>query len=444
MIERLKILLKNKIVLFFIPVFIYVFIFGGEYLFDIFFGDGDGKVTIPFYVKLKPIIKLGLLLYFILNIFRLLFKMSTGQSIFNISFIIFIFYGMEFYLKRTDPFIKGPFDSGHFNNNISKYKGLLTPPKDYIENYVTWGNSTKRNRYNFRDDEILFPKKKNAFRIMVLGDSFTWGAGLAESEMYTNILDSLLKRKFGSSNIEVLNCALAGSPTVRERNILRQLKDTVQPDLIVVGFCSNDPQPKSEDYSLEKEKFEMKYGRFLSYFQSCCNYIKLNYVGELFSGFVYTFQEKTGNIPGFHVALARVYEKKSKEWQDFETAIKDIKNISDSLKCCAPPVVGVFTQFRSFNAGEKLSVKDSSLVQISRGWINQAGSAFQKAGFITVNFIPVFENLVRENKIRVEDLKVNLLDAHPSAKMNRVFANELFIKIAPVITHRLDSLNLSK
>lgn len=441
--EKIKNLFRNKIFLFCLPIIIYIIIFGGEYLFDVIAGDGDGNITIPLIVKLKPFLRLILFLYLIFNVFTILFKMSIGQFIFNFGFVIVVLYGFEFYLKKQDIFLKGPFDSGYYYSNLSKYENSYTPPKDYKKKYVTWGNSTKNNKYNFRDDSIIYPKPNGLFRIMVLGDSFTWGAGLAESEMYTNRLDSMLKKQFGDQSIEVVNCALAGSPTVRERNILRQLKDTVQPDLILIGFCSNDPQPQSEDYSIEKEKFQKKWGNRLTKIQKAADFVRLNYFGEVIINFIYLMQEKMGNIPSGTVALGRVYEKSSKEWKDFEKALKDIKNMSDSLNCPAP-IAGIFTQFRSFNAGEKLNEKEMEQVNTSKAWINQANDAYAAAGFNTINFIPIFEDLSKQNKIKLDEIKVNPLDGHPSARMNKVFADELLKKIIPVIAPKMDSLKNSK
>ncbi len=441
--ERIKNLFRNKKFLFCLPIIFYIIIFGGEYLFDIVAGDGDGNITIPLFVKLKPFLRLILFLYLIFNVFTILFKMSIGQFIFNFGFVIVVLYGFEFYLKKQDIFLKGPFDSGFYYSNLFKYERSITPPANYKKKYVTWGNSTKNNKRNFRDDEIIYPKPVGLYRIMVLGDSFTWGAGLSESEMYANRLDSMLKKQFGEGTVEVVNCALAGSPTVRERNILRQLKDTVQPDLILIGFCSNDPQPQSEDYSVEKEKFQKKWNNTLTNISTSMSFIRLPYLGEVLINFIYLMQEKLGNIPPYSVALGRVYDKNSKEWKEFEKAIKDIKNMSDSLGC-PTPIAGIFTQFRSFNAGEQLPEKELKQLNLSKTWINQANDAYVKAGFNTVNFIPVFEKLVKQNKIKVDELKVNPLDAHPSGKMNKVFADELLKKIIPVISPKIDSLKNSK
>lgn len=105
--------------------------------------------------------------------------------------------------------------------------------------------------------------------------------------------------------------------------------------------------------------------------------------------------------------------------------------MSDSLNCPAP-IAGIFTQYGAFDVGERF--KENELTKNLKNFINQANKKYVDAGFVTVNFIPVFEKLVRQHQIRIDELKVHPLDAHPSAKMNKFFADELFKKIAPVVS----------
>jgi len=71
-------------------------------------------------------------------------------------------------------------------------------------------------------------------------------------------------------------------------------------------------------------------------------------------------------------------------------------------------------------------------------------NTFTNSGFNAINFVPVFEKLAQENRIKVEELNVNPLDGHPSAKMNKFFAEELLKKIVPVISNKVDSLKTIK
>jgi len=160
----------------------------------------------------------------------------------NVAAIIILLYACEIFLLLTAPELKLPVDG-------------FSQGKLY-----TWGHEVINNRYGFREREFGVPKPEGCFRVMVLGDSFTWGAGLPVEQRYTNVLEGLLRQAYPGRQIEVLNFGTPGGPTVGERDIFRATKDAVGPDVVVVGFCLNDTQPKSQHYSVEREAFERKHG----------------------------------------------------------------------------------------------------------------------------------------------------------------------------------------
>ncbi len=155
----------------------------------------------------------------------------------NIIALTSLLYGFEYYLKLTDP----------------KYH---LPPNGIVDGKLyTWGHLVVNNKYGFRERDFDIPKPK-VYRIMVLGDSLTWGAGLDINERYTNLAESYLNQAFPERKFEVLNFGLRGGPTTMEKDILRKYKNLVKPNRIVVGFCLNDPQPKDQDYTIEREEFK--------------------------------------------------------------------------------------------------------------------------------------------------------------------------------------------
>ena len=119
----------------------------------------------------------------------------------------------------------------------------------------TWGHRVINNRFGFREREFAVPKGPNTYRIMVLGDSLTWGAGLGVEQRYSNLLESQLRKIFTEKDIEVLNFGRAGASTTVELDLLRKHIDLVQPDLIIVGFSFNDVQPRGQNYAIELEKY---------------------------------------------------------------------------------------------------------------------------------------------------------------------------------------------
>src|SRR5437867_523487 len=71
---------------------------------------------------------------------------------------------------------------------FSPYKRL--PINGIVEGKrYTWGHLVENNKYGFREREVKTPKPSDVYRVMVLGDSLTWGAGLDVEERYTAIAE---------------------------------------------------------------------------------------------------------------------------------------------------------------------------------------------------------------------------------------------------------------
>ena len=68
-----------------------------------------------------------------------------------------------------------------------------TPVEAWIDGEVyTRGHLVKNNRYGFRQRDFTTPKPAGVYRVMVLGDSFTWGLGLAADDRYSAVAEELL------------------------------------------------------------------------------------------------------------------------------------------------------------------------------------------------------------------------------------------------------------
>jgi len=105
----------------------------------------------------------------------------------NIILVLLVLYGFEFYLYRSLPKLPCDDYSGSYKRcNVNKEKEKIL---------YTWGNPVVNDSFGFREREFAIPKPDNVFRIMVLGDSLTWGAGLAVEERYTNRLEKYLNER---------------------------------------------------------------------------------------------------------------------------------------------------------------------------------------------------------------------------------------------------------
>jgi len=97
------------------------------------------------------------------------------------------------------------------------------------------------NSMGFRDREYAEQKPDGVFRILVLGDSFTWGLGVSQEEIYTEVLESMLNQTLeGSPRVEVINAGISGFGTDQEYLLLQRWAKRLAPDLVVLFFYEND------------------------------------------------------------------------------------------------------------------------------------------------------------------------------------------------------------
>lgn len=326
-------------------------------------------------------------------------------ALFNVFSIAAILYGVEFL--------------------FSPYRGL---PKDgiYGEERYTWGHLVETNRFGYRERDFETPKPAGVYRVMVLGDSFTWGQGLAVEERYTAIAEQLLNRSSTGMKFEVLNFGVPGASTTMERGILRKYIDAVQPDLVVVGFTLNDTQPKEQDYSVEREALDQSGGWIVRGLSHRMYYLGLPFLATSLQQAFYTSFERSGKIPGWETALQRTYVESSEEWQAFAGALEDIKWITDHRNL-PPPVFAVLNQGASTQQPSDYGNPDETL-ELYLKWYHQAEQAAAQAGFRVYNHEQEIAAQLSD-----EALAVNPIDNHPSANLNRIYGQKLFETIQSIL-----------
>ncbi|MGH2611005.1 MAG: SGNH/GDSL hydrolase family protein, partial [Tepidiformaceae bacterium] len=92
-----------------------------------------------------------------------------------------------------------------------------------------------RNALGFNDREY---GPKPGPRVLLLGDSYTEGAGVAKHERFSARLEGLLRRT--GPTVEVVNAGGSGLDTFEEASILVRIGDVIQPDVVVVAYVLND------------------------------------------------------------------------------------------------------------------------------------------------------------------------------------------------------------
>ena len=96
------------------------------------------------------------------------------------------------------------------------------------------------DRNQMRRTSPFPPKSEKQFRIMVVGDSLTYGYGVRKEETYPMQIEAALKKNF---NVEVLNLGVSGYQSEDILKIITEYTPLLQPNLIIYGVCLNDFLP---------------------------------------------------------------------------------------------------------------------------------------------------------------------------------------------------------
>lgn len=130
-------------------------------------------------------------------------------------------------------------------------RGLYAPdpPRRYrlqpgfrgtVTNRVEFDTPVSINRQGLRGPEIG-PKKPGTFRVLALGDSFTFGVGAREEETYPAQLQRVLRSR--GIRAEVLNAGAPGFGVPDEVAWFQRWGWTLEPDVVVLAvFVANDLQ----------------------------------------------------------------------------------------------------------------------------------------------------------------------------------------------------------
>lgn len=150
-----------------------------------------------------------------------------------------------------------------------KSAGLLFEPNTVAHYRTTEFNyKAEINSLGLRNKEFNIQKDDSTFRILCLGDSWTYGWGVDIEDSWPMQLETFL-HKHGYPKVEVINCGRPGQYTTTHKNNITKLVPLLKPDLVLLGILQLDDlaQLYENKYFLkntENKKTITKTG-FLSY-----------------------------------------------------------------------------------------------------------------------------------------------------------------------------------
>src|SRR5215831_9018786 len=95
------------------------------------------------------------------------------------------------------------------------------------------------NSQGWRDSERTIQRRPGTLRILVLGDSVTYGAQVRQVDTYTAVLERKLQAH--GVDAEVINMSYGGWGTDQELDALTLEGTSYKPDLVILQFTTNDP-----------------------------------------------------------------------------------------------------------------------------------------------------------------------------------------------------------
>jgi lysophospholipase L1-like esterase len=105
----------------------------------------------------------------------------------------------------------------------------------------------RRGVYHFISPHLrgAAPPSAGATRVLVLGDSFTFGVGLSDDETYVSKLQQKFDESFGPNQVALLNAGIGGSGTAEHLAFLEDFGNQISPREVVV-FVSIDDFNRAE------------------------------------------------------------------------------------------------------------------------------------------------------------------------------------------------------
>ncbi len=97
------------------------------------------------------------------------------------------------------------------------------------------------NGLGLRERPIVTPKPNGTLRVVILGDSFIYGAGVrADDRLGRRLEETLAGRARGTVEVECIHAGILGWNLIAETQFLRRRLSEIDPDLVIHVSVSND------------------------------------------------------------------------------------------------------------------------------------------------------------------------------------------------------------
>ena len=246
------------------------------------------------------------------------------------------------------------------------------------------------NSEGLRDREFSLEKPPDVYRVMMLGDSTTFGWGVKEEDTAAKFLERKLNANLpaGYSRAEVMNAGVGNYDTVQEVTYYETIGWKFHPDLVVLVFFINDPEP----VPTEKKGF----------------LIDRSYLIAFATNRIDGLMRHAGVRPDWKTYYASLYDDDRPGFQACQKALVSLANSTRSHD--AKLLVAILPELHQIN-------NDSYPFKAAHQKIKDVMAAEN---------VPVLELIdgLKDHGPE-ENLWVTALDDHPNAKANNLISDQL-------------------
>lgn len=131
---------------------------------------------------------------------------------------------------------------GLFHRDVTLDAGLIFPP-NVTAHYdsIEFTFSAEINSLGFRDKEYSL-QKRDALRVLALGDSYTFGWGVPRDDAWVEIVEQTLNAQ--GHAVEILNLGAPGAAPDYYADVAERAVPLLKPDVVLVNLLQGDDLPQ--------------------------------------------------------------------------------------------------------------------------------------------------------------------------------------------------------
>jgi lysophospholipase L1-like esterase len=251
------------------------------------------------------------------------------------------------------------------------------------------GQDVSINSLGLRDRELSPTKSPGVYRVLVLGDSTTFGWGVSLDNTASKILERELNAQHipGYERFEVINAGVGNYDTVQEVTYYKTRGRELNPDMVILVYFINDPElvPRQKSIWL----------------------IDRSYLVAFLTNRLDGVLRKTGARPGWKEYYASLYNDNQPGFQACKAALLDLAETTRENN--TKLIVALLPELHEINNGYPFTAQHQKIKDV-----------VAPTGVPVLDLIDGLKGHGPE-----ETLWVTPLDDHPSGKANTLIAAQL-------------------